>query len=121
LNVACGAPATNASVWFVYTAPADGTVVVDVSQSDYSSGVIIATGTPANLTFQSCGPHNVANDVTAGQPLYIMAFSDQVGSNGGTLQITIDNAPPPPDVTVTVNPKGKVDHTGTATITGSLT
>jgi len=42
LNATCGAPATDASVWYSFTATADGGVVVDVSQSDYSAGVLVA-------------------------------------------------------------------------------
>src|SRR6476469_9449519 len=33
INANCGAPATEASVWYSYTASADGAVVIDVSQS----------------------------------------------------------------------------------------
>ena len=121
LNANCQAPATNASVWYVYTPSADGTIVIDVSQSDYSAGIITATGSPADLTLQECGPRAVAAAVSAGQPLYIMAFSDQVGSTGGTLQISVDNAPPPPTLAVTVNKTGKVNRNGVATITGTLT
>jgi hypothetical protein len=120
LNANCGAPATNASVWYAYTAPADGALLIDVSQSSYSAGIITATGTPANLTLQDCGPATIASSVSAGQTMYIMAFSDQVGTSGGTLVITVDHAPPPPDLSVTVNSSGKVDHSGTATITGTV-
>jgi hypothetical protein len=121
LNANCGAPATNASVWYAYTAPADGALLIDVSQSSYSAGVITATGSPGSLTLQDCGPGTVASAVSAGQTLYIMAFSDQVGSSGGTLKITVDNAPPPPDLAVTVNGTGTVDRYGVATISGSMT
>ncbi|MDQ1745249.1 MAG: hypothetical protein QOE23_3588, partial [Pseudonocardiales bacterium] len=64
LNANCGAPATEASVWYTYTAPADGAVVIDVSQSSYSAGVIVATGTPGNLSLDNCGPGAVAETVT---------------------------------------------------------
>ena len=123
LNANCGAPATEASVWYTYTAPADGTIVVDVSQSNYSAGVIIATGTPGSLSLLDCGPGVVPESVTAGETLYIMAFDDTAGSgNGGTLQISVDNAPPPPDLSVTVDPVGRFNtHTGVATISGSVT
>jgi hypothetical protein len=123
LNADCGAPATEASVWYTYTAPADGAVVIDVSQSSYSAGVIVATGTPGSLFIDACGPGAVAEGVTAGETLYIMAFDDTPGSgNGGTLHISVDNAPPPPDLSVTVDPVGSFNsHTGFATISGSVT
>src|SRR5438309_435623 len=44
LNAQCGAPVTNGSVWYSYTPAADGGVVFDVSNSDYSSGLIVAEG-----------------------------------------------------------------------------
>ncbi|MDQ1740235.1 MAG: hypothetical protein QOE53_1887, partial [Pseudonocardiales bacterium] len=123
LNADCGAPATEASVWYSYTASADGAVVIDVSQSSYSAGVIVATGTPGSLFIDACGPGAVAETVTAGETVYIMAFDDTPGSgNGGTLQISVDNAPPPPDLSVTVDPVGSFNsHTGVATISGSVT
>ena len=43
LNDECGAPATDASVWYAVEG-ADVGVVVDVSQSDYSAGVLVGTG-----------------------------------------------------------------------------
>jgi hypothetical protein len=123
LNANCGAPATEASVWYTYTASADGAVVIDVSQSSYSAGVIVAIGTPGSLSIDACGPGAVAEAVTAGETLYIMAFDDTPGSgNGGTLHISVDNAPPPPDLSVTVDPVGSFNsHTGVATIKGSVT
>src|SRR5215475_13573650 len=39
LNTNCGAPATDASVWYAVQGN-DTTVVVDVSASDYSAGVL---------------------------------------------------------------------------------
>lgn len=123
LNANCGAPATEASVWYSYTAPANGAVVIDVSKSSYSAGVIVATGTPGSLSIDACGPGAVAETVIAGETLYIMAFDDTPGSgNGGTLQISVDIAPPPPDLSVTVDPVGSFNsHTGVATISGSVT
>src|SRR3954462_12468287 len=38
LNANCGAPATNASVWYTYAPNMDRTVVLDTTASDYSSG-----------------------------------------------------------------------------------
>ena len=46
LNASCGAPATDASVWYSFTG-SDAGVVVDVSQSDYSAGVSWAWGLKA--------------------------------------------------------------------------
>lgn len=44
LNETCGAPATDASVWYAFVAGSDAVVVVDVSQSGYSAGVLVGVG-----------------------------------------------------------------------------
>jgi streptogramin lyase len=46
INANCGAPATDASVWYSYTAATDGGVIVDVSGSNYTAGVIVVSGPP---------------------------------------------------------------------------
>jgi hypothetical protein len=123
-NASCGAPATDASVWYELTAAADGGIIVDVSGSDYSAGVIVATGSPGNLVTEACGPGAVAFFAANGQTYNILAFDDQQdgSGNGGSLAITIDVAPPPPTVDVTVNPLGQFNKlTGSATISGTLT
>jgi hypothetical protein len=123
-NVDCGAPATDASVWYAFTATADGGVVVDVSQSDYSAGVIVVTGVPGSFEFQACGPGTVPFSAVAGTTYYVLAFDDQFdgGGNGGLLRISFNAAPPPPSVDFTVDPIGTVDQrTGVATLTGTFT
>jgi Family of unknown function (DUF6299) len=123
-NAACGAPATDASVWYEFTAAADGAVIVDVSGSDYSAGVIVATGAPGSFSIVACGPFAVAFPTTAGETYAILAFDDQEDgdpANGGTLVITIDTAPPPPTVDVTVDPVGHFTSAGSAVISGTVT
>lgn len=51
----CGASATDASVWYEFVATADGDIVVDVSTSDYSAGVIVVSGNPGSFTLENCG------------------------------------------------------------------
>lgn len=124
LNAGCGAPATDASVWYQLTAPADGGLVVDVSGSDYSAGVIVATGSPGSWTLVTCGPGAVSWSAAAGETYTILAFDDQLdgSGNGGTLAIAVDAAPPAPTIGVTVNPVGQFNaHTGSATISGTVT
>jgi len=124
LNSACGAPATDASVWYEYTAAADGAIVIDVAASSYSTGVLVGTGGPGNWTIVTCGPYGVILPTTAGQTYAILAIDDQYdgGGNGGTLKIDVFEAPPPPAVDVTVDPFGSVNpHTGTATVRGTVT
>ena len=120
-NVDCGAPATEASVWYSL-AGADNGVVVDVSSSDYSAGVIVVTGSPGSFVLETCGPGAVAFFASSGTTYSILAFDDTVGSgNGGSLQINVEEIPPPPTVDVTVDPVGHFTKSGSAIISGTVT
>jgi hypothetical protein len=122
LNAQCGAPATDASVWYALEGT-DTTIVVDVSQSDYFSGVLVGVGTQGNLSIVTCGPDSVGFFAAAGTTYYIMAIDDQAdgGGNGGLLNISIDEFLFP-TVDITVSPHGYVDgRTGVATISGTYT
>ncbi|HET8769300.1 MAG TPA: DUF6299 family protein [Pedococcus sp.] len=118
LNAGCGAPFTNASVWFRYTAPGDGGVVADMSASDYTGGFMVTEGDPSLGALVACGPEAVAFATTAGQTYYVAAFSD-TSTNGGNLVVTFDQAPPPPEISVTVDPRGSAYKDGSARIGGT--
>jgi hypothetical protein len=123
LNSTCGAPATDASVWYTIQGTGMG-IIVDVSQSNYSAGVLVGVGTPGNLTTIACSPVTVAFLAEAGTTYYVLAIDDQQdgSGNGGSLSIAFSEAPPPPTVDVTVNRYGKVNtRTGVATISGTYT
>jgi hypothetical protein len=124
LNVFCGAPATDASVWYAFTPSTNGGVIVDVSRSDYSAGVLIGTGTPGDLDLVTCGPGTVGLAATAGVTYYVLAIDDQLdgGGNGGNLEISITEAPPPPTIDLAVDRFGYVDvRTGVARLHGTYT
>jgi hypothetical protein len=123
VNANCGAPATNGSVWYTITpTTAPFAYVIDVSQSDFAAGVIVATGTPGNLSILACGPQAVAFPPAVGETYYIMAFSDSPDVVGGQLAITVTESGPPPEVSMTVNDVGRVNgRTGVATISGTYT
>lgn len=125
LNSQCGAPATDASVWYEVTAAADGVLIADVSRSNYSAGLAVATGGPGNWTLVDCAPGTVGWNTTAGQTYAVVAFDDQFdgSGNGGTLNLTFtDQAPPIPSIDATVDPSGGFDSkTGAATIRGTVT
>jgi len=91
VNSQCGAPATDASVWYELAATSDGQVTVDLRQSNYSAGVIIATGSPGNFVTIACGPGTVDFQAVAGGMYAILVFDDQLDSagNGGELRISI--------------------------------
>ncbi len=123
LNAQCGAPATDASIWYEFTATADLSVIVDVSASDYPAGVIVATGAPGSFVLETCGPGIVSFFALSGQTYTILAFDDTPDAvNGGSLSITVAEAPPPPSIDVTVDPIGSFNaQTGSATISGTVT
>ena len=123
LNASCGAPATDASVWYALPG-SDSGVIVDVSQSSYSAGVLVGVGTEGNLSTVACGPGTIAFFAAAGTTYYILAIDDQSdgGGNGGLLNISFNAAPPPPAVSITVNRTGTFNSkTGVATISGTYT
>ena len=119
-----GVPALDASVWYEITPSADMGIVVDMSGSDYSAGAIIATGSPGNWTVEACGPGAVVWFATSGVLYTVLAFDDQEdgGGNGGSLSVNFFEAPPPPELSLTVNPRGTFNsHTGGATVSGTVT
>lgn len=123
MNV-CGAPAMDASVWFEYQAAADIWAAVDVSESDYSAGVFVATGAPGSFEVVACGPGAVAFEATTGVTYSILAIDDQLdgAGNGGQLILHLEEIPPPPDVSLTVDKSGRFDSkTGAAIISGTVT
>ncbi|MFL5643912.1 MAG: DUF6299 family protein [Chloroflexota bacterium] len=124
LNVPCGAPAMDASVWYTLTASADGFIGVDVSQSDYSAGVFVATGSPGSFEVLACAFGATAFEAVSGETYSIVAIDDQSdgGGNGGSLEIQVAEIPPPPDVTLTVDKAGRFNSkSGSATISGTVT
>jgi hypothetical protein len=122
----CGAPATDASVWYAFEATTDGIVVVDVSQSNYSAGVLVGTGSQGVLSIIACGPVAVSFFATAGTTYYVLAIDDQVngdGLNGGSLNISFTFTEfVPTTVEVTLDRFGQFNSkTGTATLSGTYT
>jgi hypothetical protein len=123
-TVDCGAPATDASVWYQITPASDNNLLVDVSASSYSAGIIVATGGPGAFSLVTCGPGAVAFFGESGVRYTILAFDDQLDGfgNGGTLEISLDIAPPPPELDLTVDKVAQFNSkTGSATVTGTVT
>ena len=119
-----GVPALDASVWYAITPATNIGIVIDMSTSTYSAGAIVATGGPGNWTVETCGPGAVVWSAAAGVTYTVLVFDDQQdgAGNGGTLNISVAEAPPPPEVSLTVNPRGTFNaKTGSATIRGTVT
>lgn len=122
INAGCGAPATDASVWYQVTAATDTGLVADVSSSSYSAGAIVATGSPGAWNVLACAPGTVGWSAVAGETYTILVIDDQLdgGGNGGTLNLTIDTTPPPPSVHITVDPVAKFFKDGSALVSGTV-
>jgi hypothetical protein len=118
------APAVEASVWYEFTPITEGELVIDTLASDYSVGAFVATGSPGDWSLESCGPEIIPFYAIPGVTYTLLVFDDQVdgGGNGGQLTFTIDQAPTPPTIEVSVDPRGTFDtRTGAATLTGTYT
>jgi hypothetical protein len=117
-----GAPAVEKAVWYTYTASTDATLLIDATASDYPTGIAVYNGPPSAETFVTCAPGALVTPVTSGQTVYVMVFAASPGSAGGTLQITVQEAPPAPEVSLTVDDRGSFDpQSGSATISGTYT
>ena len=124
LNAGCGAPAVEHGVWFVTTPAAAGFFAVDVTQSDYSAGIMALSGTPGNFTVLACSPGTLSGPVDAGQTIYLMVFGDNLLGNGvtsGQLVLNIRPAVAPPTLDVTIDSFGSADKQGVAHIAGTVT
>ena len=122
-NAVCGAPALDASVWYSITPATDQVLLVDVSSSSYSAGVLVVTGKPGGFELQTCGPGAVAFQALAGVTYHMLMIDDQYdgAGNGGTLRLSVTEAPPPPELTVTVNDRAAFNAlTGSATVSGTI-
>jgi len=118
LNEECGAPLTNASVWYKYTPGVNRGVVLDMTASDYSGGLLVFEGTPTAESLVGCGRGATGVSARAGKTYNIMAVSD-TEVMGGRLVLTMRPQPPPPRVHVTLAKRGKVFRGGAARIRGS--
>lgn len=126
LNSMCGAPATDASVWYALTVASDTNVVIDVSQSSYAAGILVGVGSPGSLLTITCGPGAVSFFAVVGTTYYVLVIDDQGdgGGNGGLLNIAFSEfvLPPTPTLDITVDRFGQVNsRTGVARISGTYT
>jgi hypothetical protein len=118
LNEQCGAPATNATVWYKYTPAVDRPFVLDMSSSDFEGGFLVFEGTPTADSLVTCGPGTVAVDGQAGTTYNIVVISTD--ETGGRLVLTLKNPPPSPGVHVTIAKRGLAYHgSGAARIHGN--
>jgi hypothetical protein len=118
LNANCGAPAVTASVWYTYSPGRDRMVVLDMTASDYSGGLLVFAGTPTAESLVTCGPGTVALRARAGETYNVMVISD-TEVNGGQLILSLKKPPPPPRVHVSVARRGVAFRGGAAQLHGT--
>jgi hypothetical protein len=121
-----GAPAFEHAVWFKTIVPAGGStsaVALDVTGSDYGAGMAILSEAGGALSVLDCVPRVYLSPAFVPEgTYYVVVFGDgTTQATGGNLVFTVSEAPPPPDVTITVNPTGTATREGGAWITGSVT
>lgn len=124
LTTQCGAPATDASVWYEYTASVDGALLLETLEADYTVGIIVATGGPGTFSVVTCGPFNVSFSALAGETYAILYFDFQEdgAGNGGSLSLRLRDLPPPPELELTIANTGSFNATtGSAIIRGTVT
>jgi hypothetical protein len=118
LNAACGAPYTNASVWYQFSTRRARDLLLDMAGSDYSGGFLVFEGAPAADSLVACGETAVGLRAAAGTTYTVMVVSD-TEKNGGTLVVSLHRPPPSPNIRVTVAPRGLAYRGGAARLHGT--
>lgn len=120
------------TVWYTFTAPADGLYEANTFGSDYDTTLGAYTGTRGNLTELACNDDTfglqsqLVIPLAAGQTVYFMVGAYNSGP-GGNLAFNLNlwtPPPPPPPLTVelTLASVGTIDPvTGVAVVRGTAT
>jgi hypothetical protein len=114
------------TVWYSFTPSADMDIAANTFGSDYDTTLSAYTGTRGALEQVACNDDSqglqsrILFPARAGVTYLFMAGSFD-GSPGGTLVLSIREAPPLVVLSVSVDPTGSVDRAGVATIHGALT
>ncbi|MGC5225438.1 hypothetical protein ACPW96_22975 [Micromonospora sp. DT81.3] len=130
-------PATDAgcglaTVWYQWTAPADGAVEFNTLGSDYDTTLALFTGEPPNLVLQECNDDSfyglwsrIAVQAEAGVTYYVAAGTccgsgeaGQVGP-GGNLTFNVIEPAPPVEVTLTID-SSTATRDGVVTLQGTV-
>ena len=122
-DVGCGSGGIDqATVWYTFTPGADVNLAIDATASSYDVGVNVFEGVADAAHLLTCFGGPGAAQLTGGTTYYIMfADADGDATNGGTLIADLTVAPPPIELSFSIDPTGKVDKAGVATLTGTMT
>jgi hypothetical protein len=122
LNANCGAPRVEHGVWFSITPTDTMFVMFDTNESNYGVGMMLFPAAVSADSLITCGPGQINAQLVGGDEYFLLAFGDgTTAATGGTLKLHIDEAVPPPEISVTINKTGTVDKQGVAHISGTVT
>jgi hypothetical protein len=120
-----GAPAFEHAVWFHAVVPPGATqaIGVDTTGSSYGTGIAVLRDDGGTLSGISCQPGTF---VSPGPPppgsYYLVIFGDgTTDATSGTLDVTVDQLPPPPDVSMTIDATGTATKQGGVWVSGTVT
>jgi len=123
-DVGCGAGGLDqATVWYTFTPSSSEAIIVDASASSYAVGVNVFDSVPDQDHLVTCVEGAAIFDAVAGTTYYLdLADIDGDATNGGTLNMTVDVAPPPLSINLTVDPNATLSSRGSiVTVTGTIT
>jgi hypothetical protein len=122
--VGCGGP-NIPTVWYEYTAETSMRVFATTVGSDHDAGINVFVGDPADpasLRLVNCGLPSLVFYGVPGETYYLMVTPPGPRWDGGTLVVTAEEAPPPVEFDLAIDPVGSVNaKTGIATISGTVT
>jgi hypothetical protein len=122
-DLGCGAGGLDqASVWYTLSPASSVELLVIADASSYLVGINVFAVAPTNDNLIACFGGSSQLALEGGVTYYFM-FADVDGEapNGGQLDVSIEIAPPPIEIELTVDPTGRVTRSGEATITGTAT
>ena len=117
---------SSATVWFSFTPARSERIEFNTTGSSYYATLSAYTGTRGNLNRLACSEgwgSRIRFDVTAGTMYVVMVGSASWNYQpGGSLQLNVQEAPPPFTMEFTVAPFSHVDpSTGAVTVLGTVT
>lgn len=117
----CGGPDDLATVWYSFTPTASADYLATGVGSDYLTGANVFLNTAEGLELIACAQPGAVFFGEAGQTYLIMVAACCEGVNGGLLTFTLDLAPPPLQIVLSIDPTATLDRsTGAVTVTGSV-
>ena len=118
----CGAGGVDqATVWYTITVESDARVLIDTTGSSYVTGINIFADAPGGEILD-CLEDTAIFDAAAGHTYHVMIADIDGDRNGGRLDLSISEGPPPISIGITLDPAVGFDAaTGTISVSGTVT